>query len=229
MYGCHREHSIASARSCVDVDAGPATDRRNGGGGLSTLEIRRHSWRKTGGGSQLSQHGVDLARVVGSQIGPFDRVVATVVPRARETAIAMGFAVDEELVTLSSEPEMYREAAQFRWWEAERPFASLAELIGRGGASSRYANSLAALWRDLLTPLEDGAVLVIGHSGELEHGLVACMPHADHGSWGQPFGPCEGARLSYAGSPGSFVDIEFMRVEPVEEETLRLLAREVTV
>ena len=131
----------------------------------------------------------------------------------------MGFAVDEEIVTLAADPEMYEESAQKRWWETDKPFASLARLIASGGPSARYAHSLAALWRDYLTPRENGAVLIVGHSGDLEHGLVACLPFADHGSWGLPFGPCEGARLSFVGDPPRFVDVEILRVvEPSESD-----------
>ena len=70
---------------------------------MKMLEIRRHSMRKEGGGSQLSQEGVSLARQLGTSLGPFALVVTSVLPRTRETAIAMGFAVDYELVMLPSD------------------------------------------------------------------------------------------------------------------------------
>jgi broad specificity phosphatase PhoE len=177
---------------------------------VTTLEIRRHSLRKDTGGSQLSQEGVDLARKLGESMGPFAVVATSVVPRARETALAMGFAVDQEVVTLSSDEEgLHAESAESQWWLAEHPFAALAALIGRGGASYRYAHAIAAVWRDLLTPLPaDQAALVIGHSGDLEYGLVACFPHADHTRWGRPFDCCEGARLTYS---NRFCDVEFLR------------------
>src|SRR6266581_2060501 len=73
---------------------------------MQTLEIRRHSMRKLGGGSQLSQEGVAYARRLGAAMGPFACVATSVVPRARETAIAMGFAVDYELVTLTFDAEV---------------------------------------------------------------------------------------------------------------------------
>ena len=38
---------------------------------MKTLEIRRHSLRKAGGGSQLAQAGVDYARKLGATMGPF--------------------------------------------------------------------------------------------------------------------------------------------------------------
>jgi broad specificity phosphatase PhoE len=180
---------------------------------VPVLEVRRHSIRKPGGGSQLSQEGVDLARRLGSGLGPFVRVVTSVVPRARETAIAMGFAVDHEVVTLGSDPGLYEQASTVAWGRSTQPFADLARLIADDGAYKRYAHAIAAVWRDLLTPLrDDEAVLVIGHSGELEAALVACLPHADHASWGGFFGACEGARLAFDGEPAHFNSIEFLRL-----------------
>ena len=43
----------------------------------------------------LSAEGVRLAREVGVGMGPFAFVLASLVPRTHETALAMGFAVDE--------------------------------------------------------------------------------------------------------------------------------------
>ncbi|MBV7334571.1 histidine phosphatase family protein [Chloroflexi bacterium TSY] len=182
---------------------------------MKTLEIRRHSFRKSGGGSQLSQEGVDYARRLGASLGPFAQVVTSVVPRARETAIAMGFAVDYEVVTLVSEEAVFAEIERSRWWEAAQPFTALAQLMATKGATWRYGHALTAQWRDLLTSIPEGAAaLMIGHSGELEIGLVACFLHADHGSWGAPFGICEGARLVFAGEPEHFTTVEFLRSEP---------------
>ena len=179
---------------------------------MKTLEIRRHSMRKTGGGSQLSQAGVDFARKIGATIGPFAQVITSVVPRARETAIAMGFAVDYEMVTLAFDEAVYAEAETSRWWESAQPFAALAPVLAAKGATWRYAHALVAVWRDLLNALPDGAAaLVIGHSGELEVALVACFPNADYAAWGGPFHPCEGARLVFAGAPEHFTAIELLR------------------
>ena len=180
---------------------------------MSTLEIRRHSYRKEGGGSQLSQQGVDYARTLGATMGPFARVVTSVVPRARETAIAMGFAVDYEAITLCADPAVYTEAEALRWWEASQPFEALAKLVLSDGAFGRYAHSLAALWRDIVTPLPtDASALFIGHSGELEAALVACFPHADHAGWGNGFNACEGARLYFKGDPATFTSLEMLRL-----------------
>jgi broad specificity phosphatase PhoE len=179
---------------------------------MKTLEIRRHSFRKQGAGSQLSQEGVNYARRLGESMGPFARVVTSVVPRARETAIAMGFAVDQEIVTLASDEDFYAEAEASRWWEASQPFAALAEVVAAKGPTWRYAHALVASWRDILTSLPDGAAaLVIAHSGDLEIALVACFPAADHAAWGGLFGHCEGARLVFDGEPERFTNVEILR------------------
>ena len=71
---------------------------------MRILEIRRHTMR-TKPGQHLSQAGVDLARLVGMRVGPFDRVITSTIPRAFETAIAMGFAVDEQLDQIARMPD----------------------------------------------------------------------------------------------------------------------------
>jgi broad specificity phosphatase PhoE len=180
---------------------------------MRTLEVRRHSLRKEGGGSQLSQAGVDLARRLGATTGPFARVATSVVPRARETAIAMGFAVDYEIVTLISEEAMAAEFEDNQWWLTPQPFAALARVVATGGPTHLYANGIVALWRDMMTALPDNSsALVIGHSGQIEAALVAAFPKADHGSWGASFGHCEGARLIFDGEPARFSRLELLRM-----------------
>ncbi|WP_152360850.1 phosphoglycerate mutase family protein [Microlunatus speluncae] len=177
---------------------------------MPTLEIRRHSLRKNTGGSQLSQEGVELARRIGATMGPYDVVATSVVPRARETAVAMGFAVDQEVVTLGRDPGLYAEAEAALPERTPNPFLALAAAIDLGGAYHLYAHSIAALWRDLMTPLAaDQSALVVGHSGELEAALVACVPDADYAEWGGFFGCCEGARLTFT---NRFTEVEFLRL-----------------
>ena len=180
------------------------------------LEVRRHSLRKAGGGSQLSQAGVDLARRVGSATGPFACVGASVSPRARETAIAMGFAVDLELVPLVGEDAPAAEMEANKWDRAAHPFAALAEIVRAGGPTHAFGAALLTLWRDVVMALPDGgAALAIGHSGQIETALVTCFPEADHASWGVPFAPLEGARLGFDGDPPRFTTCEILRLPAV--------------
>ncbi|MCB0084574.1 MAG: hypothetical protein KDE47_26725 [Caldilineaceae bacterium] len=81
-----------------------------------------------------------------------------------------------------------------------------------GNPPPRDAHAVLARWRDLLTPLPAAAnALFISHGGELELALVAAFPHADHATWGAPFGHCEGARLIFDGDPAHFTDVQLLR------------------
>jgi broad specificity phosphatase PhoE len=66
---------------------------------MRRIEVRRHSIteKSRGSGSHLSQEGVALARRVGSSLGSFASVVTSASPRAIETALAMGYAVDDNV------------------------------------------------------------------------------------------------------------------------------------
>ena len=172
---------------------------------MKTIEIRRHSMRSKPG-EHLNQPGVTLARLVGQNLGPFDRVVTSTLPRAIETAIAMGFGVDELDETMSS----YGSAV-----EREAPWplslAGYAEVVRNGGAAAQYANQLVSAYAKLANYLMDGrAALVVNHGGVLELGAVACLPAADHFKWGSHFDFCEGLRLFW--DNGKFVDGEILRV-----------------
>ena len=172
---------------------------------MKTIEVRRHSIRSKPG-QHLSQQGVTLARLVGQNLGPFDRVVTSTVPRAFETAIAMGFAVDEQNELMSS----YGDTVEF---EAPWPLslAEYAKVVQKGGAAGRYAHQLAEVYQGLADYLADGrSVLVINHGGIVEMGAVACLPDADHAAWGPHFECCEGVRLFW--QDGRFVDGEILRV-----------------
>jgi broad specificity phosphatase PhoE len=172
---------------------------------MKTIEIRRHSIRAKPG-DHLTHQGVQLARLVGENLGPFDRVVTSTLPRAIETAIAMGFGVDEYVELMSSYGrEVEREAP----WPLS--CAGYAEVVRGGGAAAQYAHQLVAVYSRLANFLMDGrAALVVNHGGVLELGAVACLPDADHTAWGSHFDYCEGLRLFW--EEGRFVDGEILRV-----------------
>lgn len=172
---------------------------------MKTIEIRRHSIR-TIPGDHLNQSGVKLARLVGENLGPFDRVVTSLLPRAFETAIAMGFAVDEQNELMSTYgSEVGREAP----WPLS--CAGYAEIVSKGGVAAQYANQLADVYVKLANYIADGRkALVINHGGVLELGAVACLPDADHFAWGSHFEYCEGIRLFW--EDGKFMEGEVLRV-----------------
>jgi broad specificity phosphatase PhoE len=176
------------------------------------LEVRRHSLTKKGAargrGSHLSAEGVALARLVGTSLGPFAQVVTSASPRAVETALAMGLAVDDTVELPSGYvPGEVEHHQQWRW---PRPYSAYAELLGRGGGPPTVAEAYRVAWTVVVEAVpEAAAALVVCHGGGIEPGLVACLPDADHGSWGAPFGHCDGARLGFG--DGRFVSVQFRR------------------
>ena len=183
------------------------------------LEVRRHTMRKQPG-IHLSQEGVTLARRIGDTIGPFDRVVTSTLERAFETAIAMGFAVDEQVELLAQMGEGVD--AEVDW---SAGFAAFAAAIARGGATARFAAELAALWREIVSALPDGGrALVISHGGIVEAGAIGCLPGADHASWGRGLDYCEGVRLGFDGE--QFASVEILRLEGRDAIDERVISRQ---
>ena len=172
---------------------------------MKTVEIRRHSMRSIAG-IHLSQEGVSLARRVGQAMGPFERVVTSTLPRAFETAIAMGFAVNEQVELMSTYGDIVEQ--EVPWPQS---FAAYAKAVKRDKAAGRYARQLAQFYAERADSLTDnGAALAINHGGIVELGVVAAFPDADYESWGDAVSYCEGARLSWQG--GKFVSAELLRV-----------------
>jgi broad specificity phosphatase PhoE len=176
------------------------------------LEIRRHSLTKKGpgrgSGSDLSSEGVALAREVGSTLGPFARVATSPVPRAIETAIAMGHAVDE-LIELPS-GYVPGEVEHHDQWAWPQPYAHYAELIARGGGLAAMASTGRDAMVRLVTAVASGeAALYVSHGGTIEPVLVACLPEAAHATWGPVLSQLEGARLGWDG--GRFQTIQLRR------------------
>ena len=173
---------------------------------MRILEMRRHTMRSIPG-QHLTQAGVDLARRIGNTMGPFERVVTSTLPRAFETAIAMGFAVDEQLDQLSM---MDSAVADEINWDAG--FAAWTRVIKQGGAAARYAHVQAEMLRDIVRALpEAGRALVISHGGIVEAGAIGCLlpevPDLDEPGCSY----CEGARLTFDGD--KVIDVEILRNE----------------
>jgi len=111
---------------------------------MRTLEVRRHAYTKLAGargrGSHLSQQGIELARSIGASMGPFAYVAASLAPRTLETAVAMGYAVDD-LLDLSGElweaaqAELAHRAAR----DDPRLYLRYLELLSAGGAVAALA------------------------------------------------------------------------------------------
>jgi len=172
---------------------------------MKILEVRRHSIRALGG-DHLNQKGVALARKIGHKIGPFDFTATSMLPRAFETAIAMGFAVHEQTELMNTYGGAVEREAPW-----PMPFYHYSAVIKQDGAASRYAHSLMDYYTSIIERIpQGGSALVINHGGVLELGVTACLPETDFSNWGDSVDYCEGARLFW--DDGRFVRGEVLRV-----------------
>jgi broad specificity phosphatase PhoE len=156
---------------------------------------------------------VSLARRVGEGRGPFALVVTSPRPRCIETAVAMGFAVDEENEALAGPDGLGETFPEMETVDWAAGYAGMARLVRAGGALAGFAAAQAALWRAIAAALpEEGCALIVGHGGAFLGGaVVACLPHLAYDAWGHGPGYCEGVFLRFDG--GRFVHAALLRVE----------------
>lgn len=192
---------------------------------MRTIEIRRHTYTKKGEGrgkgSHLSAEGVALARRIGGEIGPFDLVVTSTVPRALETALAMGFAVNDQLEALGElSPGVLEEIGHHERWAWEEPFVTFAHFVRRGGPTARMGERQREAWVSALESVPSGGrVLIISHNRIIESGLVTCIADGDFAAWGSSIHHGEGARLTF--DEGRFQGVQLLRVLPQSVEPSR--------
>jgi hypothetical protein len=140
-----------------------------------------------------------MARRLGARLAEPSYVAVGDQPRHLETAIAMGFAVDEQ----TSWPSGYVDGAvkHHDQWTWPEPFVRYGELLGRESRLARVAEAHLAHWRRILDHVpEGGSGLIVSSGGSIEPVLVAAFPDADHASWGGAFYQLEGATLVADGS-----------------------------
>ncbi len=133
-----------------------------------------------------------MARRVGEGIGPFDLVVASPLPRAIETAVAMGFAVGEIVEELWELGPGVEDEVD---WDAG--FGAFVDAYRLGGTTASYCDRMAGMLRSLADRLpEGGAALAVSHGGIVEACAVGVDPDTA-ASFGGSAGYCEGVRISY--------------------------------
>src|SRR3954468_14655514 len=135
---------------------------------MRLLEVRRHA-RRERPAQHLVQRGVEMARSFGKQLGPFDLVVSSPLARCVETAVAMGFAVDEdcpELAGADVRGETFPGVDDVDW---DAGYAGFARFLAKGGTFAEFARDQAAIWLAIARRVpEDGRALIVGHGGFIE-------------------------------------------------------------
>ena len=166
---------------------------------MRSVELRRHAYTKKGEGrgrgSHLSQAGVDAARDEGRALHRVRYVAVSDSPRTLETAIAMGFAVDDVVGIAGSNTT--GEVEFHEWWSWPDPWAVYAERIAARPKLAEYARAQLDIIRSALDHVGDGEVaLLIGHGGWIEPTVVAALGVDRIANWGPSFEHLEGVRLA---------------------------------
>ena len=165
-----------------------------------TLDIRRHSMREKPG-AHLNAQGIALAQLVATHTEIFDLVVTSDIPRAIETAEAMGCIVDEKQAGLGYLPSKVFE--QINWPSG---IADVSEIAALNKHCQTFAQLQSELWLNIASRISPGEkALIITHGAFIELGLIATLPSIDFSKLGDAFGYCEGIRLFFDDVRISFV------------------------
>lgn len=141
---------------------------------------------------------MELARALGEGMGPYDRVVTSTVPRAAHTAVAMGFAVDEQMPGLGR----FGPGVEAELRGLGRPFQDVWLAMERSASVRAEGERVAREWRHLAAALRrEQWMLVVSHSGLIELGVLSLVAHDEWARirMGAGLDFCEGVRLHLDG------------------------------
>lgn len=128
-------------------------------------------------------------------MGRFDLVITSDIPRAFETAIAMGYAVDRQEKLLGQLGEI---ESEINW---DLGCAEFARGYRLGKITAKSCRKHADFLRSVAAELPpDGRALLVSHGGIIEAGVVGVLPDLDYGPWGKACERCEGVRLTFDGA-----------------------------
>lgn len=144
---------------------------------MKTAVVLRHAERqdRSDNWSHLSQKGIEQARRAGSAFDRFDLVVTSPLPRAYETAVAMGFAVSRTHPGIQDigEPVLQR----VKWSDGFRAWAAAYRATSQVRSCVDYLVALLCGWLDEVA--EDSSLLVITHGGIVEAMAAGLRPEVD--------------------------------------------------
>lgn len=157
---------------------------------MRTLEHRRHSLRAPSG--HLSPQGVRLARALGPSLPAFDLVVTSPRTRAVETAVALGFAVDDTDDALAEWPDDLSDAVE------RGGFAGAAAWLAQPGNADAVKGYRRVMLDALRAVPDGGHGLIVSHLGVVEACVCAVLSSSlDPAALGGCVGVLEGVRLTF--------------------------------
>src|SRR5690606_2918637 len=140
---------------------------------MKTIEIRRHAERHKPG-HNLNARGVARARNASARDREFALVVTSPLPRAVQTAVAMGHGVDEEDWTMAS---MGGALNDFPW---DVSFDAMQRAIRTNPTADAWATYLTAQMRSWVARIDPGEELfVVNHGGIAEACAIGLLGDTD--------------------------------------------------
>lgn len=173
---------------------------------MKTAVVLRHAERqdRSDNASHLSPLGIEQARKARSGFERFDMVVTSPLPRAVETAVAMGFAVTRTHPGIQEIGE--RILDHVGWNEGYTAWAAARHEVPVVHSYVEYVGSLLGDWLEELP--DGGSLLVIAHGGIVEALATGLCGDA---SWTTP-----GASAGYAEGFVALLDADHApRLSPI--------------
>jgi broad specificity phosphatase PhoE len=157
-----------------------------------------------------------MAREMAQGLPEFDYVMASTVPRTLETAVAMGYAVDDLVkVPQKLAGQAMVVVGHLERWSWEFPWLQFRELAAGHEVVGRYGEWLRDSWAAALERVpEGGRALVVTHGRDIELGVLACLPEVPDDElrgWGEPVHQCEGVTMTFADGQFELVSINRTR------------------
>jgi len=177
---------------------------------MPILDIRRHAERSDRGNEQsaLSPGGRAMAESLGKRDDPYALVLASRLPRAKETAQLIGGRLDA--VEPGFLPEMGGVIGD-RIFGEMRTLADWAEVLREREDARKFATDQLATWaRVAMRVAEKDRVLAISHGGIIELPAITLAQRLRAPLDGASFGYCEGVVITY--TKGAPTKIEIVRV-----------------
>jgi broad specificity phosphatase PhoE len=166
---------------------------------MAVLEVRRHAERAGPAhpGSALSPAGRSMAERLALRAPAYALVVASPLPRAKETAAIIGGRLD------SADPALLPDLSQLVQARTIEEYAALLADGGReraaadGERARALADEQAGAWARIADTAGEGTALVITHGGVLELAASRLAAAVGTALRGAAFSYCEGVRVRY--------------------------------
>jgi broad specificity phosphatase PhoE len=164
---------------------------------VPTLDIRRHAKRQDLADNQsaLAQVGREMCERLAKTAPKYALVVASPLPRAKETAERIAGRLDA--VEPGLLPDLGSYASSI--FGELRTLADWARLLGENADASKFAKEQLPAWSRIASRVgEKDRVLAVSHGGIIELPAILLMQQLGTKIDGPSFGYGEGVRVTYA-------------------------------